>query len=739
MRNIIYLISLVFCVSNIYAQKKDNSIPESIKLGLNDYNTLISTKKLLPSLNLTALAVHDQQDEQNGLPPRFGYPVDVNYNLTNSGIWKDLSNGDRIWRLEINCNNAISINLLYDKFWLPIGAKLHLYTKDKSQIIGGFNYLNNKGTKQNPSKFTTGLLFSDTIILELYEPLSVQNQSILSIDKVVHGYREINLKSVMTNESGHGDSGPCQVNVNCSEGQNWQNEKKGVAMILVNGTRWCSGSLINNTSNNQTPYFLTADHCIGSLDANGDTDASYYSFWWNYESSSCIQNSTDFVASSTSGATLVSNNSATDFALFELTESPLDSNIDVYFNGWDRTTSPSQGGVGIHHPSGDFKKIATHNVVPSQGQVWGASTHWRVNWSQTANGYSVTEGGSSGSPLFTNDKIIIGQLHGGSSINCSDPANDPGEYGRLHVSWDGSSPQRRLKDWLDPLGTDQIFLNGIGTVSFQEDIDYICIGETLTLNINNTQNSVNWNVSSNLQITSSNNNSVTFTTNAPSSSGIGWVQGTLNNGITIQEDFEVGIPNSVSNASINGNTSICDTQYYTYNLVGANHPCISSVNWSVSPNLTIVSQNSTSVTVTRNPFNNQYAGLITASLSNSNITIQKGIWIGTPSNNGLVIQKIGSYDLYAGRWSKLRAVYSPLIYEANDPLNVTFEWQIPNSAIRNYADTAYKDVKPFNSGQLNIGVRAICECGNGEWQYRLFDVGGGNNTGPIELIPADGN
>ena len=143
--------------------------------------------------------------------------------------------------------------------------------------------------------------------------------------------------------------------------------------------------------------------------------------------------------------------------------------------------------------------------------------------------------------------------------------------------------------------------------------------------------------------------------------------------------------------------------------------------------------------MTRNPFNDQYAGLITASLSNSNITIQKGIWIGTPSNNGLVIQKIGSYDLYAGRWSKLRAVYSPLLYEANDPLNVTFEWQIPNSAIRNYADTAYKDVKPFNSGQLNIGVRAICECGNGEWQYRLFDVGGGNNTGPIELIPADGN
>ena len=54
-------------------------------------------------------------------------------------------------------------------------------------------------------------------------------------------------------------------------------------------------------------------------------------------------------------------------------------------------------------------------------------------------------------------------MHGGSSINCSDPAYDPGEYGRFHVSWDGSSPQRRLKDWLDPLNTNQSYLDGIGT------------------------------------------------------------------------------------------------------------------------------------------------------------------------------------------------------------------------------------------------------------------------------------
>jgi len=448
----LFLLSFVV----LYGQKSDNSIPSSLTYNLNDEIELEPSKKVLPSLDLTILQTEDEIDKQNGLPPRFGLPIDVNYEITNSGIWTTLPSGDRIWRLKIYCENAVSINLLYDRFWLPQGAKFHIYKEDKSQIIGGFSSANNRGTQQNPSKFTTGLLLGDSIILELFEPIEVKDLSIISIDKVVHGYIELaQLLNV-----GWGTSGSCQVNVNCEEGNNWQNEKKGVALILVNGSRLCTGSLVNNTTENYKPYFLTADHCIGSLDASSNTDASHYSFYWNYESSNC-SSSSDYTPQSTSGATLRANNSTSDFALFELTESPVDNNIEVYFNGWDRTINPIQGGVGIHHPSGDFKKIATHNMNPIDGQVYDANTHWRVNWIETQNGYSVTEGGSSGSPLFTSEKKIIGQLHGGSPVDCFDPANDPGEYGKFYVSWDGANPQRRLRDWLDPSNTNQASLNGL--------------------------------------------------------------------------------------------------------------------------------------------------------------------------------------------------------------------------------------------------------------------------------------
>lgn len=139
------------------------------------------------------------------------------------------------------------------------------------------------------------------------------------------------------------------------------------------------------------------------------------------------------------------------------------------------------------------------------------------------------------------------------------------------------------------------------------------------------------------------------------------------------------------------------------------------------------------MTVYRNSFNTQHAGVIIAKVSGTNIEIRKGVWVGVPNASGLTIQKIGSYDLFEGTWSQLKASYVPLTYEANDPLNITFEWQIVNSMIRNFTDTAYKDVKPNTSGLLNIGVRVICECGFGEWKYQPFTVGGNGPIIPINL------
>src|SRR5690606_13410383 len=138
-----------------------------------------------------------------------------------------------------------------------------------------------------------------------------------------------------------------------------------------------------------------------------------------------------------------------------------------YYLGWDRSGNAGAGGVGIHHPSGDIKKIATYTISPSNsdcfnlifdGTYYANANFWKIKWASTTNRHSVTEGGSSGSPLINSNGKVIGQLFGAGNCpdpNCADPTDDVGNYGKFSVSWTGGGAtdnRRRLDYWLNPGG-----------------------------------------------------------------------------------------------------------------------------------------------------------------------------------------------------------------------------------------------------------------------------------------------
>ena len=139
------------------------------------------------------------------------------------------------------------------------------------------------------------------------------------------------------------------------------------------------------------------------------------------------------------------------------------ANFNAYWNGWDANNTATSGGVGIHHPAGDIKKISTFNgnTVTSGWNGNGLQSHWRLTWSSNANGHGVTEGGSSGSPIFNNSSgRIVGTLTGGGSF-CS-ATNQPDYYGKMSYHWisNGSTNNRRLKPFLDPANTGALTQNG---------------------------------------------------------------------------------------------------------------------------------------------------------------------------------------------------------------------------------------------------------------------------------------
>ena len=489
-------ISLIMC-SNGLLQSQINTgiLPDSFKDKLSEEN-IDRIYVIPPSIDL--MNAEDAEDEKNGTMYKIARLIPVEIDITNSGTWDKTSKGIDVWRLIVSSEGAKACAIHFDKFSLPAGSQLFIYNKDRSVILGPYTNLDNA----DGGSYAIGILYGNEIILEYSAPQSKSlngNNEIelpeLEISKYSYIYRGEDLYDYRNSKStGYRASGECQVNINCSEGNNWRTQQKGVARIyVVDGysAGYCSGTLVNNTNNDETPYFLTADHCGGDVSTS---DFGEWIFRFNYESPGCTATSQPS-GNNVTGCTRIARaplDGGSDFLLLELnTTSTNLKNIGAVYNGWRNTTSASSNGVSIHHPSGDIKKISTYNstlasaTYNGQDATGATNAHWRVIWAATTNGHGVTEGGSSGSPIFDNNGLVIGTLSGGSSY--CDATSSPDLYGKLSYHWtsNGSGSDAQLKPWLDPDGTattcDYLDPNNLGLVAdFSGSPTSVNVGNSVT-------------------------------------------------------------------------------------------------------------------------------------------------------------------------------------------------------------------------------------------------------------------
>ncbi len=396
-------------------------------------------------IDLAAVTQEDLEREASGLPPRYAIPREVSITPATHGTVDVLDDGRLLWRLAIDAPGAANINLGFTTYDMPEGGQLMLYSADAAQVIRPFTHEDNA----SHGELWTPPVLADAVVLELTIPRDLFGDLALELTQIGYGYRGFGSKA------GGQESGSCNVDVVCSDGDLWRNEIPSVGVISLGGGTFCTGFMVNNTSNDRTPYFMTANHCgIGSGNA-----ASLVVFW-NYETSVCDATPDGVLSDFNTGSFFRSSYSASDFTLVELDSDPNPA-YEVTFAGWNRSGLDDPGAIAIHHPSTDEKAISFEfqptTVTSYLGTtVPGNGTHVRVDDWDTG----TTEPGSSGSPLFNPAHQVVGQLHGGFAA-CGNNSSD--WYGAFAVSWNGGgSANSRLSDWLDAAGTGAMSVDTLG-------------------------------------------------------------------------------------------------------------------------------------------------------------------------------------------------------------------------------------------------------------------------------------
>lgn len=386
--------------------------------------------RVLDRIDLTRVIQEDAKISEEKGGRRIGVlrklaPMRVDAGSQN--YWSMLSDGRQITTIELEAPGSEGIRIHLEDVQLPTGSRVVVYASDDPADAYG------------PHEVTAGELwietvFSPKVCVEIVIPAGASTRDVQAqIREIAHIYTP--WKALVQPRVGS-----CHNDVMCTPA--WTTAAAGVAgigSISRDGYIFCTGCLLADSDPAaQLNYFMTANHCVTT-----PTSANTLEFYWFYQSEGCggIVPALNSVPRTTGGAdflTGISRSRGTDFSFLRMRNPPPPG---VIYEAWSAAT-PANGSsiASIHHPDGDYKRI-------SFGSLMGPATRdsfWSVQWSS-----GVTEPGSSGGPLFNENKEFLGQLYGGTSY-CAFP-NGLDEFGRF----DRTFPF--VQAWLRPVSPQLLF------------------------------------------------------------------------------------------------------------------------------------------------------------------------------------------------------------------------------------------------------------------------------------------
>lgn len=351
--------------------------------------------------------------------------------------WTPIAGGARVAHVEVASPGAAALRVALEASAAVDGLSLRFAGTD-GDALGAVAARDVAEATAQRGQFWSPVVAGDVATIELTaEPGAATEGVSLHIPRLSHllvnGAQLLSPAGPIARVTGFGAAGACEVDVACVAPMNAAagDLAKSVAKLSFVGedgrSYLCSGTLIADTTHSNTPYLLSADHCLKS-----DAIAQTLNTYWFYAATTCKSTTTPQFVHLTGGARMLGRSQDNDWSIVRLNETPP---AGTMFAAW-RAESIATGTavVTIHHPEGDVAKF-------SQGQVTGAlaiaddyvhGTYTEVVWNQ-----GVTEPGSSGSLLATlaaggGHYEVRGGLYAGGS-DCAFPKY-PDYFSRLSTA-----------------------------------------------------------------------------------------------------------------------------------------------------------------------------------------------------------------------------------------------------------------------------------------------------------------
>ena len=350
------------------------------------------------------------------------------------------TSGSTVWATKVTVLGARGVRFHLTEIDLPPGVQFYTYGANSGPVAFGLELASPAGDLWTP------MAFGETAFLEVVVPVTLETRG-FSIDELAE------IVGAVSSSPAGVQAPTCLVDATCvpvSEFPVIRETQKAVAHLefMSGGKAYvCTGTLLNNSRSDGTPYLLTANHCLST-----QTQVSSLQAFWDYYDAACGTLPDPTKIPVTNGGTLLMARTSSDFSFIRLSGVPAGRK----FMGWDsrpasiasgvvlyRVSHPAPPGTGLPAlPQSFSESVVDPFFAPCPGY-----NRPSFIYSFTAATAGAVYEGSSGSAAILAAGYVVGQLTGACPV-AEDACTQP--YHATDGAFSETYPF--IAQWLNPAG-----------------------------------------------------------------------------------------------------------------------------------------------------------------------------------------------------------------------------------------------------------------------------------------------